>query len=137
MSTSVICSPALLIIVGFLNNCVVQSTGTGRLKFSDFKVLMCSLKYWQSIFKNHTKGTTGILRVERLRDALFEIGKELILLCTNESMQKKNIETYFICRFSIKYGDIVSIGCPLHEKRWNTSIWRFCSCYLAFNDGIW
>lgn len=36
---------------------------------------MCSLKYWQTAFKNHTKEKTGILKAERLRDALLEVGK--------------------------------------------------------------
>lgn len=36
---------------------------------------MCSLKAWQTAFKNHTKEKTGILKAERLRDALFEVGK--------------------------------------------------------------
>jgi hypothetical protein len=35
---------------------------------------MCSLKYWQTSFKNHTKEKTGILKAERLRDALLEVG---------------------------------------------------------------
>jgi hypothetical protein len=38
---------------------------------------MCSLKYWQAAFKNHTKEKTGILKAERLRDALLEVGKLL------------------------------------------------------------
>lgn len=36
---------------------------------------MCSLKYWQAAFKNHTKERTGILKAERLRDALIEVGE--------------------------------------------------------------
>jgi hypothetical protein len=39
---------------------------------------MCSLKYWQTSFKNHTREKTGILKAERLRDALLEVG----MLCT-------------------------------------------------------
>lgn len=35
---------------------------------------MCSLKYWQTSFKNHTREKTGILKAERLRDALLEVG---------------------------------------------------------------
>lgn len=49
--------------------------GTGRLKFCDFKDLMVSLKFWQSAFKSHTKERTGILKAERLRDALEDVGK--------------------------------------------------------------
>uniref|UniRef100_A0ABD2WKN6 Calpain catalytic domain-containing protein n=1 Tax=Trichogramma kaykai TaxID=54128 RepID=A0ABD2WKN6_9HYME len=55
----------------------MDSTGNGRLKFSDFKDLMCSLRYWQGAFKNHTKEKTGILKAERLRDALHEVGFQL------------------------------------------------------------
>ncbi|CAB0008120.1 unnamed protein product, partial [Nesidiocoris tenuis] len=51
------------------------SNGNGRLKLSDFKDLMCSLKAWQTAFKNHTKEKTGILKAERLRDALHEVGE--------------------------------------------------------------
>lgn len=54
--------------------CYEQTSGSGRLKFNDFKDLMCSLKYWQAAFKNHTKEKTGILKAERLRDALLEVG---------------------------------------------------------------
>lgn len=50
--------------------------GNGRLKFMDYKNIMCSLRNWQNTFKNHTKGTTGILRTEKLFDALNEIGNE-------------------------------------------------------------
>lgn len=39
---------------------------------------MCSLKAWQTAFKNHTKEKTGILKAERLRDALYEVGKSLL-----------------------------------------------------------
>ena len=35
---------------------------------------MCSLRNWQNTFKNHTKGTTGILRAEKLYEALNDIG---------------------------------------------------------------
>lgn len=62
----------LIYLIQFLNT--PQNSGGGRLKFSDFKDLMCSLKYWQTSFKNHTKEKTGILKAERLRDALLEVG---------------------------------------------------------------
>jgi len=54
-----------------------DASNSGRLKFADFKDLMCSLKHWQTAFKNHTKEKTGILKAERLRDALLEIGFQL------------------------------------------------------------
>jgi hypothetical protein len=62
----------LMYLMPFLN--IPQISGGGRLKFGDFKDLMCSLKYWQTSFKNHTKEKTGILKAERLRDALLEVG---------------------------------------------------------------
>lgn len=42
---------------------------------------MCSLKYWQAAFKNHTKEKTGILKAERLRDALLEVGELMLISC--------------------------------------------------------
>lgn len=36
---------------------------------------MCSLKYWQTAFKNHAKEKAGILKAERLKDALLEVGE--------------------------------------------------------------
>ncbi|GLH12036.1 Putative calpain 3 [Gryllus bimaculatus] len=58
----------------YIKSCAcMENTGGGRLKFNDFKDFMCSLKYWQTAFKNHTKEKTGILKAERLRDALLEI----------------------------------------------------------------
>lgn len=51
-----------------------QKTGLGRLKFQQFKELMFSLKSWQNAFKNHTKEKHGVLKGERLRDALTDVG---------------------------------------------------------------
>ena len=45
----------------------------GRLGFSEFKDLIVSLKMWQTVFRNHAKEKTGVLRAERLRDALLEV----------------------------------------------------------------
>lgn len=50
-------------------------SGLGRISFSQFKDLMWSLKSWQGAFKNQTKEKTGVLKAERLRDALREVGK--------------------------------------------------------------
>ena len=36
---------------------------------------MVSLKFWQNAFKTHTKERTGILKAERLRDALEDVGE--------------------------------------------------------------
>ncbi|XP_046387998.1 calpain-C [Ischnura elegans] len=79
-------------------------SGSGRLKFSDFKDLMCSLKYWQTAFKNHTREKTGILKAERLRDALLEIGFQL----------STDVLSILILRYmrkdgTLRFGDFVSV----------------------------
>ena len=55
----------------------LQKTQRGRVNFNDFKVFMINLKTWQGVFKIHTKEKSGILRAERLRDALYDIGFQL------------------------------------------------------------
>lgn len=64
---------------------------------------MCSLKYWQTAFKNHTKEKTGILKAERLRDALMEVGFQL----------SSEVLTILILRYmrkdgTLRFGDFVS-----------------------------
>ncbi|KAK7791465.1 hypothetical protein R5R35_002386 [Gryllus longicercus] len=81
----------------------LDNTGGGRLKFNDFKDFMCSLKYWQTAFKNHTKEKTGILKAERLRDALLEIGFQL----------STDVLSILILRYmrkdgTLRFGDFVS-----------------------------
>ena len=39
-----------------------DSSGLGRITFSNFKDLMCSLKLWHGVFKNHSKEKSGILK---------------------------------------------------------------------------
>ncbi|XP_076272329.1 calpain C isoform X2 [Rhynchophorus ferrugineus] len=80
-----------------------ESSGTGRLKFNDFKDLMCSLKFWQTAFKNHTKEKTGILKAERFRDALLEVGFQL----------SSEVLTTLVLRYmrkdgTLRFGDFVS-----------------------------
>lgn len=80
-----------------------QSTGNGRLKFNDFKDLMCSLKYWQTVFKNHSKDKTGILRAERLKDALLEVGFQV-----NTEVLSILILRYMRKDGTLRFGDFVS-----------------------------
>lgn len=40
---------------------------------------MVSLKFWQNAFKTHTKERTGILKAERLRDALEDVGELVVV----------------------------------------------------------
>ncbi|XP_077272050.1 calpain C isoform X1 [Temnothorax americanus] len=81
----------------------MDSSGSGRLKFNDFKDLMCSLKYWQAAFKNHTKEKTGILKAERLRDALLEVGFQL-----NTDVLSILILRYMRKDGTLRFGDFVS-----------------------------
>ena len=61
-----------------------NSSGLGRLGYSEFKDLIVSLKLWQSVFRTHTKEKTGVLRAERLRDGLLEVRHglaDIVLYC--------------------------------------------------------
>ncbi|KAK0181078.1 hypothetical protein PV327_003395 [Microctonus hyperodae] len=81
----------------------MDNSGSGRLEFNDFKDLMCSLKYWQAAFKNHTKERTGILKAERLRDALIEVGFQL-----NTEVLAVLILRYMRKDGTLRFGDFVS-----------------------------
>ncbi|CAG7681524.1 unnamed protein product [Allacma fusca] len=81
----------------------MDKNGMGRLNFSQFKDLMFSLKSWQTAFKNHTKEKTGILKAERLRDALSEVGFTL----------NNDILCVLVLRFmrkdgTLRFGDFVA-----------------------------
>ncbi|CAG2122270.1 unnamed protein product, partial [Medioppia subpectinata] len=36
----------------------LEANGSGRIRYNDYKNIMCSLRNWQNCFKTHTKGTT-------------------------------------------------------------------------------
>ncbi|XP_011495120.1 PREDICTED: calpain-C [Ceratosolen solmsi marchali] len=88
----------------------MDHTGSGRLKFNDFKDMMCSLKYWQAAFKNHTKEKTGILKAERLRDALLEVGFQL-----NTDVFSLVISRYMRKDGTLRFGDFVSAILHLND----------------------
>lgn len=56
---------------------LLQKTGNGRINFMQFKTFIVNLKSWQGVFKIYTKEKSGILRAERLRDALYDVGFQL------------------------------------------------------------
>lgn len=56
---------------------------------------MCSLKYWQTSFKNHTREKTGILKAERLRDALLEVGMWFVLNSNNDINDDDDLCLFF------------------------------------------
>ncbi|CAH1993534.1 unnamed protein product [Acanthoscelides obtectus] len=64
---------------------------------------MCSLKSWQTAFKNHTKEKTGILKAERLRDALLEVGFQL-----SSDVLATLILRYMRKDGTLRFGDFVS-----------------------------
>jgi len=76
----------------------------GRLGHSEFKDLIVSLKMWQGVFRTHTKEKTGVLRAERLRDALLEVGfrlsQEILGIIILRYMRKDG---------TLRFGDFVSI----------------------------
>lgn len=55
----------------------LQKSGYGRINFLQFKTFIVNLKSWQGVFKMYTKEKSGILRAERLRDALYDVGFQL------------------------------------------------------------
>ncbi|KAH7966998.1 hypothetical protein HPB49_021191 [Dermacentor silvarum] len=79
----------------------------GRLRYQEYKNFMCSLKYWQSTFKKHTRGTAGILRAEKLRDAIVDVGFQL-----NTEILSMLMLRYMRKDGTLRFGDFVS--CILH-----------------------
>ncbi|XP_054730894.1 calpain-C [Anastrepha obliqua] len=65
-----------------------DKTGTGRINFLQFKTFMVNLKSWQGVFKIYTKEKAGVLRAERLRDALYDVGFQLSTEIMNCLMQR-------------------------------------------------
>ncbi|XP_054168204.1 calpain-C-like [Oppia nitens] len=81
----------------------LESCGNGRLKYNDYKNIMCSLRNWQNSFKTHTKSTTGILRAEKLHEALndigFQLNTEILSSLTLRYMRKDG---------TLRFGDFVA-----------------------------
>ena len=81
-----------------------DSSGLGRITFSNFKDLMCSLKLWHGVFKNHSKEKSGILIADRLRDALGEVGFQL-----NSAILSVLMMRYIRKDGTLRFGDFVAI----------------------------
>lgn len=75
----------------------------GRLKLSDFRDFMASLKQWQTAFKSHTKEKTGILRAERFRDALLDVGFQV-----NNEVLSALILRHMRKDGTLRFGDFIS-----------------------------
>lgn len=70
-----------------------DKTGMGRINFLQFKTFLINLKSWQGVFKMYTKEKAGILRAERLRDALYDVGFQLstdIMTCLMQRYIRKD-----------------------------------------------
>lgn len=71
---------------------------------------MCSLKHWQLVFKTHAREKMGVLRAERLRDALREVGfvvpERAMALLVLRYMRKDGM---------LRFGDFVSAVMHLHR----------------------
>ncbi|XP_030019873.2 calpain-C isoform X1 [Manduca sexta] len=84
--------------------------GTGRISLTDFKDLICSLKHLQQVFKDHAREKMGVLRVERLRDALRDVGfvvpERAMTLLVFRYMRKDGM---------LRFGDFVSAVMHLHR----------------------
>jgi len=81
-----------------------DSSGLGRITFSNFKDLMCSLKLWHGVFKNNAKEKSGILIADRLRDALGEVGFQL-----NSAILSVLMMRYIRKDGTFRFGDFVAI----------------------------
>lgn len=80
---------------------------------------MVNLKSWQGVFKIHTKEKPGILRAERMKDALFDIGFQL----------STEILSILILRYmrrdgTLRLGDFVSAILHLTMAFGKTSFFR-------------
>ena len=79
-----------------------DSKGFGKITFKEFKDLICSIKFWQGAFKTHTKEKTGILKAERLREALLDVGFQL-----NSSVMGSIVSKYIRKDGTLRFGDFV------------------------------
>ena len=99
-----------------------EKTSLGRLGYPEFKDLIVSLKLWQGVFRTHTKEKTGVLRAERLRDALLEVGFRLsgeimsiiVLRSVNNLMTQHYKWARVFYRYmrkdgTLRFGDFVAI----------------------------
>lgn len=65
---------------------------------------MCSLKLWHGVFKNNSKEKNGILKADRLRDALGEVGFQL-----NSAILSVLMMRYIRKDGTLRFGDFVAI----------------------------
>jgi len=81
-----------------------EKTSLGRLSHANFKDLIVSLKMWQGVFRTHTREKTGVLRAERLRDSLMEVGFR-----TTNDILTNLLHRHIRKDGTLRFGDFVSI----------------------------
>ncbi|XP_050684047.1 calpain-C [Leptidea sinapis] len=88
----------------------MENDHSGRITLAEFKDLIYSLKNWQDIFKMHSTEQKGVLRVERFRDALRDVGfvvpERALALLVLKYMRKDEL---------LRFGDFVSAVLLLHR----------------------
>ncbi|XP_032527564.2 calpain-C isoform X2 [Danaus plexippus] len=88
----------------------LEKDGSGRITLSDFKDLICSLKHWQIVFRAHAPEKMSVLKIERFRDALRDVGfvipERALSLLVLKYMRKDGM---------LRFGDFVSAVVLLHR----------------------
>uniref|UniRef100_A0A8C4QL00 Calpain, small subunit 1 b n=1 Tax=Eptatretus burgeri TaxID=7764 RepID=A0A8C4QL00_EPTBU len=56
---------------------LMDSDGTGKLGFDEFKILWNKIKEWQNVFKSHDADCTGTMSCEELSEAICSAGFQL------------------------------------------------------------
>uniref|UniRef100_A0A915L5D7 Peptidase C2 calpain domain-containing protein n=1 Tax=Romanomermis culicivorax TaxID=13658 RepID=A0A915L5D7_ROMCU len=79
----------------------------GRLSFEKFKDFLCSLKVWQEILGHYSKATAGVMKAEKLREALADVGFQL-----NTDLIHLLLLRYMRRDGTLRFGDFVA--CILH-----------------------
>lgn len=71
---------------------------------------MCSLKHWQLVFRTHAREKMGVLRAERFRDALRDVG-----FIVPEKVMNLLVLRYMRKDGMLRFGDFVSAVMHLHR----------------------
>jgi len=79
----------------------------GRIGFEKFKDFLSSLKVWQEIFGTYSKTTSGVMKAEKLREALSDVGFQL-----NTDLVHLLLLRYMRRDGTLRFGDFVA--CILH-----------------------
>jgi len=83
------------------------SSNFGRLEYDHFRDFICSLKAWQEIFSFYSKTTSGVMKAEKLRESLRDVGFGL----NSDTVQLLMLK-YMRRDGTMRFGDFVA--CILH-----------------------